>query len=281
MKLYESFTKHLKESDYYNWKDDIIDVTDTDDLDLFYAVSENVVDKDEYGEYKDRDRDEAINEFMSNIINLFKIEKKSKLYKYLLEWYGSKEKMLDNVRDVYETSDAIYFVTGSGYSLFDNDLLGGNADGTTEKKFSEFVDNDGKLEEPEVVEESEKLKESDSEVVWSSETTEDDYDEEYLKEEYKDYVDGFASPDDAKSFDDWKYDYVVDDSYDMWEIKKDDLESNIYPMIDKQINNDILIISGDYHSNYPDFRPSGSGGKLLNKAEDILDWLEKEDRIDL
>ena len=63
-------------------------------------------------------------------------------------------------------------------------------------------------------------------------------------------------------------------------MKKEDLEENIYPMIDKQINNEILIVSGNYNSNYPDFRPSGKGGKLLNKAEDILDWLSREDRIE-
>lgn len=135
--------------------------------------------------------------------------------------------------------------------------------------------------------ESESLKES-SNIIWSSETTEDDYDPEELKERYQEYLDGFEAEEDEetgevsepKDFENWKYDYIADDSYDQWDMKKEDLEENIYPMIDKQINNDILIVSGNYNSNYPDFRPSGKGGKFLNKAEDILDWLSDEDRID-
>lgn len=138
------------------------------------------------------------------------------------------------------------------------------------------------------LEESEELKES-SNIIWTSETTEDDYDPEDLKERYQEYVDSFEAEEDEetgevsepKEFDDWKYDYIADDSYDQWDMKKEDLASNIYPMIDKQINNDILIVSGNYNSNYPDFRKSGNGGKFLNKAEDILDWLGNEDRVEI
>ena len=137
--------------------------------------------------------------------------------------------------------------------------------------------------------ETENLKES-SNIIWTSETTEDDYDQEELKERYQEYLDTvnsdfYDTQNDAdfepKSFEDWKYDYIADDSYDQWDMKKEDLEENIYPMIDKQINNDILIVSGNYNSNYPDFRKSGNGGKFLNKAEDILDWLGNEDRIEI
>lgn len=138
----------MNESYVYNWKDDVEDIEATEENDdLWYAVAENIVDKDEYGEYKDRDRDDSIYEVMSNIINLFKISKRSRLYKYLLKWYGSEEELLKKVRDVYETNDAIYFVTGSGYSLFDADLLGGNADGETEREFNKFVDKEEGLNE--------------------------------------------------------------------------------------------------------------------------------------
>lgn len=137
--------------------------------------------------------------------------------------------------------------------------------------------------------ETENLKES-SNIIWTSETTEDDYDQEELKERYQEYLDtvnsdSYDTQNDAdfepKSFEDWKYDYIADDSYDQWDMKKEDLEENIYPMIDKQINDDILIVSGNYNSNYPDFRKSGNGGKFLNKAEDILDWLGNEDRVEI
>ena len=132
----------MNESYVYNWKDDVEDVEATEaNDDIWYAVAENMCEKepDEYGEDP--------YEVMSNIINLFKVSKRSRLYKYLLKWYGSEEKLLDNVRDVYETNDAIYFVTGCGYAIFDADLLGGNADGETERKFNDFVSKEEGLNE--------------------------------------------------------------------------------------------------------------------------------------
>ena len=142
MNLYESLKDNLKESYTYNWRDDIEDMTEDnseESYELFYRVAENMVDKDEYGEYADRDRDECISEEASNIIGLWKISKRSRLYKYLLKWYGSEEKLLDNVRDVLDTPNAIYFVTGCGYSIFDADLLGGNANGEKAREFDQFV----------------------------------------------------------------------------------------------------------------------------------------------
>ena len=130
----KSNKEEINESNgYYNWKDDIEDVEATEENDdIWYAVAENMV---ENGDYKGYD----VMEVMSDIIHLWKIDKNSMLYDYLLKWYGSEEELLKKVRDVYNTNDAIYFVTGSGYAFFDNDLLGGNADGTTEKKFEEFM----------------------------------------------------------------------------------------------------------------------------------------------
>lgn len=156
-KMYQEIVKELKginnpmnESYRYDWRDDIeeVDYNDEGNDDIFYSVAENIVDTDEYGEYEGRDRDDTISEVMSDIIGLYKINKRSRLYKYLLKWYGSEEKLLKSVRDVYDTDNAIYFVTGCGYAIFDNDLLGGNADGETERKFNKFVDEqEGNLNE--------------------------------------------------------------------------------------------------------------------------------------
>ena len=133
----------MNESYTYNWKDDVEDIEATpENDDIWYAVAENMC---ETGNNEGYGSDPY--EVMSNIINLFKISKKSRLYKYLLKWYKSEENLLNNVRDVYETNDAIYFTTGSGYAILDADLLGGNADGTTEKKFSAFVDKEEGLNE--------------------------------------------------------------------------------------------------------------------------------------
>ena len=53
-----------------------------------------------------------------------------------------------------------------------------------------------------------------------------------------------------------------DEDYDDdWDIKKEDLEENVLPLIDKQLNDDILILAGYYGSNYPEYKSSGNGGK--------------------
>ena len=127
----------------YNWRDDIQEVENTEENDeLVYTFAQNLIDTDpDYADYSDPW------EIASNIIFIWKIDKDSKLYDYLLKWYGSESNMKKNIRSFYETSDAIYFETGSGYSIFDADLLGGNADGRTADEFSKFVDNGGKRDE--------------------------------------------------------------------------------------------------------------------------------------
>lgn len=132
----------------YNWQDDIEEVENTEENDeLVYAFAENLMETDPY--YSNYDDPWEI---VSNIISIWKIEKRSKLYDYLIRWYGSEEEMKKHIRSFYETNNAIYFETGVGYSIFDADLLGGNADGRTAEKFSEFVANGGKKEESKKVE---------------------------------------------------------------------------------------------------------------------------------
>lgn len=151
--------KNLKENkkickkveDYnYNWKDDIEEVENTEaNDDLVYAFAENLMENDpDYAEYDDPW------EIISNIISIWKINKRSRLYDYLIKWYGSEEEMKKHVRSFYETNDAIYFETGTGYSIFDADLLGGNADGRTADEFGRFVANGGVKEESKKVESS-------------------------------------------------------------------------------------------------------------------------------
>lgn len=186
--------KSVKEEAYnYNWRDDIEEVEDTEENDeLVYAFAENLIETDpDYADYDDPWQ------IISNIISIWKISKKSRLYDYLLKWYGSESNMKNNIRSFYETNDAIYFETGCGYSIFDADLLGGNADGTTADEFSRFVANGGKKEEglddkSDVAERSRKLKlmdiacrsinDEDYVDIWlydgcPDESTQEDYDE--------------------------------------------------------------------------------------------------------
>lgn len=190
------------------------------------------------------------------------------------------------------------------------------------------------------VESVKELKES-SNVIWTSETTEDDYDKEELeRNQYQDYVDNFdgtiqpmpydewldsewlgdylyyefnnedneyeewydfisnypeedlkryyqdylddikeREPDKPKDFDSWFEDYMIDDSDDQWRYKEEDLQENVLPMIDKQVNGAIFI-TGNYNSNYPDFRKSGPGGKIVKDGDDLINWLSDEDKVE-
>ena len=134
----------------YNWRDDIDEVENIEENDeLVYDFAEHLMETDpEYADYDDPWK------IISNIICIWKINKRSRLYDYLIKWYGSEEEMKKHIRSFYETNDAIYFETGCGYSIFDADLLGGNADGTTADEFSRFVANGGKKEESKKVTES-------------------------------------------------------------------------------------------------------------------------------
>lgn len=141
--MYNEIKRNLKEyDDYYNWKDDVEDMEGNDDV--WYGYAENMAEQypDQYGDSAD--------EVLQQLLCVWKVSKRSRLYKYLLKWYGSKEKLLKEVRNVWETQDAIYFETGIGYSIFDADLLGGNADGETQRKFDSFVQEQEKMDEAEV-----------------------------------------------------------------------------------------------------------------------------------
>lgn len=105
----------------------------------------------------------------------------------------------------------------------------------------------------------------------------DEYRDEF-KEDYDDYVANYK--DEPLPFDKWYSNYIKDASYDDWEYLEDDLKSNIFPEIDKQVNDDVLILSGYYGSNYPDFKSSGAGGKLFEKGtKDFRDYMSNFDRV--
>ena len=132
--------KKVTEAYNYNWKDDIEEVDNTEANDeLAYAFAENLIETDpDYANYDDPW------DVLSQIIYIWKIAKRSRLYDFLLKWYGSEEEMKKHIRSFYETSDAIYFETGAGYSFFSADLLGGTEDGNAAREFDDFVKNGGK-----------------------------------------------------------------------------------------------------------------------------------------
>lgn len=107
--------------------------------------------------------------------------------------------------------------------------------------------------------------------------------EDDLKDQYNEYVIEFnkgAKPTEPLDFETWYEGYIEDSAYDDWEYLEDDLKSNIFPEIDKQVNDDVLILSGYYGSNYPDFKSSGAGGKLFEKGtKDFRDYMGNFDRV--
>lgn len=92
---------------------------------------------------EDEDLNEQIQEQLSNIISIYRINVSSLLYRALLEWYGSKEKMDETIRSAvyYREYDRtyLYYVTGCGYDIISSDLLGGSADGRAVREFLKFI----------------------------------------------------------------------------------------------------------------------------------------------
>lgn len=78
----------------------------------------------------------------------------------------------------------------------------------------------------------------------------------------------------------WTTEDDDDEDYDDdWDIKKEDLEENVLPLIDKQLNDDILILAGYYGSNYPEYKSSGNGGKLFKGTDDFEDYMSDFDVV--
>ena len=81
------------------------------------------------------------------------------------------------------------------------------------------------------------------------------------------------------TFEEWLDNNINQLADDSWELQEEDLEQNILPVIDSQINYDTLILAGYYGSNYPDFRSSGNGGKMFDSVEDFRNYMGDFDRV--
>lgn len=103
----------------------------------------------------------------------------------------------------------------------------------------------------------------------------DAYKDEF-KEDYDEYVANYK--DEPLPFDKWYNDYIEESSYDDWNTLKEDLENNILPSIERQMNYNCLILSGYYGSNYPDFKSSGNGGKMFEDVDEFEDYMSRFDR---
>lgn len=99
-----------------------------------------------------------------------------------------------------------------------------------------------------------------------------------FQEDYDEYIEDYK--DEPLDFDTWYSNYISDSSYEDWEMLEEDLLDNIFPNIDNQVNDSVLVLSGYYGSNYPDFKSSGAGGKLFTDGtKGFRDYMGGFDRV--
>ena len=124
----------------------------------------------------------------------------------------------------------------------------------------------------------------DEHIIWDSEI--DLYNENTMDEvrnnDYQDYLDNAkANNEEPVDFEEYYENLIANGFFDNYmDSNLDDLTENILPEIEKQLNNDLLLLSGDYGSNYPDFRPSGEGGVLWEHGVDeFKSYTSEFDRV--
>lgn len=217
-------------------------------------------------------------------------QEESPLRKESKEMSGNKLQEEKEVKtEYYSMSDNEHIIWDSENSLddFDLDDLRDNQyqdyldefdDTITPMSYEEWLDSDECANLFELEWEA-AAKESDEYAEWYDFIT--DYVSEEEKEEaYNDYVESCKNttlkPD---SFEEWLDNNISSLSEDVWEVKEEDLESNILPEIDNQLNSDILLLTGSYGSNYPDFKSSGNGGKLFKGIDDFRNYMGNWDRV--
>ena len=130
------------------------------------------------------------------------------------------------------------------------------------------------IPEDEIINESENLL-KESKVIWSDQidTSEETYNAEWRDAGYSSAEEAIA--DGFPDYDTW----IEGDKYAESEILLDDLKNNILPQIENQANLNYIFLTGNYNSNYPDFRPSGSGGVTLKGINELNNYLAKWDSV--
>lgn len=120
-----------------------------------------------------------------------------------------------------------------------------------------------------------KVEDTNKQLIWTSEFSLDDLDKEDLKNnQYQDYLDDCEeNGEEPDSFEDWLEDNAESLTQETEEVMSEDLKDNVLPMIENQINDDVLILSGYYGSNYADFSPSGEGGKLFDGIDEFSKYM--------
>ena len=140
-------------------------------------------------------------------------------------------------------------------------------------RVEEIPAEEANLEKQQINESENLLKES--KVIWSDQidTSEETYNAEWQDAGYSSAEEAIA--DGFPDYDTW----IEGDKYAESEILLDDLKNNILPQIENQANLNYIFLTGNYNSNYPDFRPSGSGGVTLKGINELNNYLAKWDSV--
>lgn len=187
----------------------------------------------------------------------------------------------ENLKEYYKMKDDEHIIWDSEINYYDEEYM----EEIKNNQYQDYLDNFEPSEPPTFEEWLDTEECYDNHYHWfeDSGVADGDWDGlvELYKEDFKeDYDDFIANYEDKPlNFEQWYKNYIEDSSYDDWEILEDDLKENIFPEIDKQINHNCLILSGNYGSNYPGFKPSGEGGKLFTGTDDFRNYMAGFDRV--
>lgn len=129
--------------------DDLL--ADTPDFEENYTLSKRLEARElgyDYDAMTEDERDEKLGD--ADFTDVLRIDVDGLLFQALMAWYkcGIGE-VADHVRSGVMVCDEdgerekyLYIPTTVGYDVFDQDVLGGNGDGTTVAKFIDFLNSD-------------------------------------------------------------------------------------------------------------------------------------------
>lgn len=161
--------------------------------------------------------------------------------------------------------------------------------------YQEYVDNFNDKEKPmtyeDWLESDECVNYFDAEWSYAAKDS-DEYDDwgsfinDYVTDDekktaYAEYVDECNNTRmEPEDFDKWLEDYKEVNWDGIYADKEADLSDNILASVDGQLHSNVLLLSGVYDSNYPDFKSSGNGGVLFTDgADEFRDYMGGFDRV--
>lgn len=135
MQVFDGANDFVKHNQTDNETDEL------ENLDILDMLGAKEVDDSD--DMTEEELNDATADEIGDIIRICKFSQDSLLFDGLIEWYGTRDNMLKNIRSCVQIDNGwhydYYFVTGIGYDTISSDLLGGQADGLAKKEFIEML----------------------------------------------------------------------------------------------------------------------------------------------